>query len=250
LLAQDSAEAKQAPEGRLLVVDDDFDIRDSLSALLEREGFAVQVAADAAAARRLISLDPPDLVLLDVMMPGEDGMSLGRHIAELKSIPVIFLSARSGIEDRLAGFGVGADDYVCKPFSPRELLARIRVALRRSEPDSQVSAPVRETTFFTFDRWTLDVARRRLVRDDAVVFPLSASEFRLLKAFLDRPRFVLTRERLLELTRPDTGEVFDRSIDSQISRFRRKLERDPRSPTLLQTVRGDGYVFNAEVRRL
>jgi two-component system OmpR family response regulator len=235
---------------KLLVVDDDFDIRDSLAALLAREGYSVQVAADAAAARRLIMADPPHLVLVDVMMPGEEGISLGRDLVDLKAIPVIFLSARTSQADRMLGFEAGADDYVCKPFNPQELLARVRVALRRRETAGPVSAPVRETAYLIFDRWTLDVARRRLVRDDRVVLLLSASEFRLLKAFVERPLLVLSRERLLELTRPDGGDVFDRSIDSQISRFRRKLERDPRHPALIRTVRGDGYVFTPEVRQL
>ena len=234
----------------LLVVDDDFDIRDSLARYFSGEGYRVEVAGDAAAARRFIQSDPPEVIILDVMMPGEDGISLCRDVAALKSIPVIFISARTSDLDRIVGLEVGADDYVCKPFNPRELLARVRVALRRADPRCPVSPPDAETTFYSFDRWTLDASRRQLTREDDVVFPLSTSEFRLLMAFVERPQLVLSRERLLTLTRADGGDVFDRSIDSQISRFRRKLERDPREPELIQTVRGGGYVFKPEVRAL
>ncbi len=235
---------------RLLVVDDDFDIRDSLARYFTREGFRVDAAADAAAARRFIQADPPDLILLDIMMPGEDGLSLCRDVAELKAIPVIFLSARTSEADRIRGLEIGADDYVCKPFNPRELLARVRVALRRRGAADRIDAPTTETRSYSFDRWILDASRRRLTRDDNVIFPLSTSEYQLLMAFIQRPQLVLSRERLLELTRTDGAEVFDRSIDSQISRFRRKLERDPRSPQLITTVRGGGYVFTPEVRAL
>lgn len=235
---------------RLLVVDDDFDIRDSLARYFTREGFRVDAAADAAAARRFIQADPPDLILLDIMMPGEDGLSLCRDVAELKAIPVIFLSARTSEADRIRGLEIGADDYVCKPFNPRELLARVRVALRRRGAADRIEAPTTETRSYSFDRWILDASRRRLTRDDNVIFPLSTSEYQLLMAFIQRPQLVLSRERLLELTRTDGAEVFDRSIDSQISRFRRKLERDPRSPQLITTVRGGGYVFTPEVRAL
>ncbi len=247
---REAEETRHVDEHQLLIVDDDFDIRDSLAAYFRDNGFAVTVAEDAAAARRVIQDDPPDLVLLDVMMPGEDGISLCRHVAGLKAIPVIFLSARTADVERIVGLEVGADDYVCKPFNPRELLARVRIALRRVAAADSVSAPVRETRYFAFDRWTLDQSRRRLTRDDGVVFPLSTSEFRLLAAFVERPQLVLSRERLLELTRTDAEDVFDRSIDSQISRFRRKLEKDPREPELIKTVRGGGYVFSADVRRL
>ncbi|MEL6257801.1 MAG: response regulator [Pseudomonadota bacterium] len=234
----------------LLVVDDDFDIRDSLAVYFEKQGFTVSSAADAVAARRVLQDNPPDLVLLDIMMPGEDGVSLGRHIVKLKSIPVIFLSARTEDIHRIEGLEIGADDYVCKPANPRELLARANAVLRRNRDEESVSPPVAETRYFSFDRWTLDSGRRQLVRDDDVVFPLSASEHRLIQAFIERPQLVLTRERLLELTRSDTGDVFDRSIDSQISRFRRKLERDPKAPELIKTVYGGGYVFTPEVKRL
>ncbi len=248
--ARSQEDETRVRQRRLLIVDDDFDIRDSLASYFQDNGFAVSVAEDALAARRVIQSDPPDLVLLDVMMPGEDGISLCQHVAGLKSLPVIFLSARTTDVDRIVGLEVGADDYVCKPFHPRELLARVRVALRRVEAAETVCAPAQETRYFAFDRWTLDQSRRRLTREDGVVFPLSASEHRLLLAFVERPHLVLSRERLLELTRVDADDVFDRSIDSQISRFRRKLERNPKEPALIKTIRGDGYVFAAEVRRL
>lgn len=234
---------------RLLIVDDNAELRADLRRYLEDQGFHVTEAASADGARRALHVEEPDLILLDVMMPGEDGISLCRSIARSKHVPVIFLSARTDDIDRIVGLEIGADDYVCKPFQPRELVARIRAVLRRSLR-AELVASEEETRFFEFDRWTLDVARRRLKRDDGMIVVLSTSEFELLMIFLKRPSQVLSRERILELSRTDGSDVFDRSVDSQISRFRRKVEVDPKNPVLVKTVWGGGYMFGAEVKRL
>ena len=164
-------------------------------------------------------------------------------------LPVIFLSARTDEIDRIVGLEVGADDYICKPFHPRELLARIRSVLRRAE--RILSDPdLEKTRYMEFEGWAFDVARRALKRDDGLIVSLSSSEFELLKIFLARPQIVLSRERILELLHSGGTEVFDRSVDSQISRFRRKIERDPKNPEIIKTVWGGGYMFAAEVKRL
>ena len=184
------------------------------------------------------------------MMPGEDGLSLCRSIAELKTIPIILVSARSEEIDRIVGLEIGADDYLAKPYHPRELLARVRAVLRRLELSTQVNAGQDAQQYFEFDRWVLDVPKRRLRRSDGVIVPLSATEFSLLMVFMKNPRVVLTRERILDLTRISDSDVFDRSVDSQISRFRRKLELDAREPALIKTVWGGGYMLDTDVRRL
>ncbi len=234
----------------LLIVDDDWNIRDSLNVFFKEHGFDVQLAENAAAARRLLHDRPPDLTLLDIMMPGEDGISLCRSIAELKSIPVILLSARSEDIDRIVGLEVGADDYVAKPFHPRELLARVRAVLRRSENAPLVQVRDGSDKSFAFDRWVFEVSRRRLKREDGVIVPLSAGEAELLMVFITHPNTVLSRDRILDLTRLTGEDVYDRSVDSQISRFRKKIELDPKSPELVKTIWGGGYILAAKVKRL
>ncbi len=233
----------------ILVVDDDRDIREDLRAYLTEHGYRVSVGESAAAARRIIHANAPDLVLLDVMMPGEDGISLCRSITQLLNIPIVFLSARADDVDRIVGLEVGADDYVAKPFNPRELLARIRSVMRRAR-GGDGSRSAEKSRFFEFDRWTLDVAKRNLTRDDGVVVSLSSGEYQLLTIFLARPQIVLSRERIVELSHAEGADVFDRSVDSQVSRFRKKIERDSKKPEIIQTVWGGGYVFAAEVKRL
>jgi len=242
----------EAPSGRprLLVVDDDWNIRDSLKRFFASQDFEVDTAENALAARRKLHEKAPDLVILDIMMPGEDGLSLCRSIAELKTIPIILVSARSEEIDRIIGLEIGADDYLTKPFHPRELLARVRAVLRRLELSTQVNAGEESQQFFEFDRWVLEVPKRRLRRDDGVIVPLSATEFSLLMVFMKNPRVVLSRERILDLTRISDSDVFDRSVDSQISRFRRKLERDPKDPAIIKTVWGGGYMLDTDVRRI
>jgi two-component system OmpR family response regulator len=183
------------------------------------------------------------------MMPGEDGLSLCRHIRQSSDIPVILLSARSEDLDRIVGLEIGADDYVAKPFHPRELLARIDAVLRRTYAlPPNVAAPSGEA--LGFDRWLLRLAERILVDDKGAIVELSSAEYRLLVAFLMRPKIVLTRDQLLDLAFEHGDEVFDRAVDTQVSRLRRKVEVDPRTPKLIKTVWGGGYVFTAPVTRL
>ena len=232
----------------LLIVDDDWGIRDGLQRFFAEHGLTADLAQDAEAARRALRANRPDLVLLDVMMPGEDGFSLCRYLQQ-SQVPVILLTARTEDEARLEGFSTGADDYVCKPFNPLELLARVRAVLRRTRSDVPSADQGQEVTEFRFDRWTLQSSRRHLIREDGVVVPLSASEFQLLIALVRHPKQLLSRDRILDLIGADSGAVFDRSVDSQISRLRRKLEVDPKSPRLITTVWGGGYLFDSDVQK-
>ena len=234
---------------KLLLVDDEPDLREPLASYLERQGFAVKQAASAAQARAMIAEDVPELVLLDIMMPGEDGLSLCRHLTEAKAIPTIFLTARGEATDRIVGLEIGADDYVVKPFEPRELVARIRSVLRRS---SRAALVVNENVEedFLFEGWRLDPLKRRLIAADGAVVAISSVEFRLLLAFLEHPRQVLDRDRLLDMVQGREAHLFDRAVDNQVSRLRRKIEVDSRNPQLIQTVWGGGYMLAADVRRV
>ena len=224
----------------LLIVDDDASIRDALSDYLTRQGFRVRTAADAAAMDRALAAAPTDLVLLDLMMPGEDGLSACRRLAD--GPPVLILSALGETTDRIVGLEVGADDYLAKPFEPRELLARIRALLRRRERDGG------EARSLQFAGWRFDVSARRLKAPKGDFLPLSSGESALLLAFAERPGRLLSRDQLLELARRSATEVFDRSIDLAVSRLRRKLAvYDP--AVLIETVRGEGYRFLPGVRR-
>jgi two-component system OmpR family response regulator len=231
----------------ILVVDDHRDIRDLLARYLAKQGYRASVAESAAAARKALKAAKIDLVVLDIMMPGEDGLSLTRSLRENQDIPVILLTAMGEETDRIVGLEVGADDYLAKPFNPRELLARIKAVLRRAQtlPRSREAGKGR----MAFDRWILDPGRRELVGENGVAVPLSSGEFRLLTALLERPGMVLTRDQLLDLTRGRSAQPFDRSIDNQISRLRKKIERDPRRPELIKTAWGDGYSFAGTVER-
>ncbi|HWK40518.1 MAG TPA: response regulator [Croceibacterium sp.] len=233
---------------RLLLVDDEPSLREPLADYLTRQGFAVRQAEDAAKARAALSEDMPDLVLLDIMMPGEDGLSLCRHLSESRNLPVIFLTARGEATDRIVGLEIGADDYVVKPFEPRELVARIRSVLRRAS--KAVADTSEEDAVYEFEGWQLDPLKRRLVDPDGTVVPISSAEFRLLIAFLTHARQVLDRDRLLDMVQGREAHLFDRAVDNQVSRLRRKIEKDSRDPKLIQTVWGGGYRFAAEVRRL
>ncbi len=237
----------------LLVVDDDPEIRTLLERFLERHGYRVDVAADGAAMEAALAAGAFDLVVLDVMLPGEDGLSLCRRLRSETTLPVIMLTALADEADRVVGLEVGADDYVVKPFSPRELLARIRAVLRRSaQPASELAAlpnaePARE--LWCFAGWRLDPAARELRDAAGVLVALTAGEFALLKAFVERPQRVLSRDLLLDLTRGREAAPFDRSVDVQLGRLRRKIEADPKAPELIKTVRGDGYLLTAAVHR-
>ena len=226
----------------LLLVDDEASLREPLAEYLLRQGFDVAQAESAAAARSLLRETTPDLVLLDIMMPGEDGLSLCRHLIEARELPVILLTARGEATDRIIGLEIGADDYVTKPFEPRELVARIRSVLRRAGRAS--SSPDDDATY-EFDGWQLDPLKHRLTDPEGVLVSISTAEFRLLRAFLDHPRQVLDRDRLLDMVQGREAHLFDRAVDNQISRLRRKIDK-PFETELIQTVRGSGYRIDVE----
>lgn len=231
---------------KLLLVDDEAALREPLADYLTRQGFVVTQAASAAEARSYLREDTPDLALLDIMMPGEDGLSLCRHLTESRAVPTIFLTARGEATDRIVGLEIGADDYVVKPFEPRELVARIRSVLRRA---TRGPADRQENEDFLFDAWRLDPLKRRLIDPEGAIVPISSAEFRLLLAFLEHPRQVLDRDRLLDMVQGREAHLFDRAVDNQVSRLRRKIEVDSRNPQLIQTVWGGGYMLAADVRR-
>lgn len=234
----------------LLLVDDEAAIREPLGQYLQRAGFRVSEAANAADARKLLAGGAIELVVLDVMMPGEDGLSLCRSIRENGDLAVILLTARTEETDRIVGLEMGADDYVLKPFSPRELVARIKTILRRSAGASSSPREVQTASaLYRFNGWTLRADDWTLTGADGVGIPLSTADFRLLHAFVTHPRQVLSRDQLLDLTQGREAHAFDRSIDNQISRLRRKLEDDARAPALIKTVWGGGYMFAADVVR-
>lgn len=236
---------RQTP--RVLIVDDEADIRDPLADYLSRNDWQAVTAPDAATARAKVLKDHFDLVILDIMMPGEDGLSLCRHLRATTDLPVILLTARSDEIDRVVGLEIGADDYVVKPFAPRELLARMRAVLRRALPRPG-PADHQPKRAYHFDRWVLRVDQRELTAEDGAAVPLSAAEFRLLLAFVQRPKMVLSRDQLLDLADARDAEAFDRSIDNRIVRLRRKLEQDAKDPKLIKTVWGGGYTLACDVR--
>ncbi len=235
---------------QLLLIDDEASIREPLADYLVTQGFAVVACADAAIAREAIAAARPDLVICDIMMPGEDGLSLTRFLREGMKLPVILLTARAEETERIIGLEIGADDYVIKPFSPRELVARIRAVLRRVH---EAASPVRPAggggDIYAFGDWQLVDAERALHRGERVI-DLSVGEHQLLLALVRHPRQVMSRDRLLDMVRGRDADIFDRSIDNLISRLRRKLEDDSREPVWIRTVWGGGYSFAGDVRRL
>jgi two-component system OmpR family response regulator len=233
----------------LLLVEDERSIREPLAAYLAKNGFRVSQAGDADAARAILHGYAIDLAILDVMMPGEDGLSLTRHIRESGEIPVILLTAKTEETDRIVGLEMGADDYVTKPFSPRELIARIKVILRRAGK-SGVRQRAPDSDSYAFAGWVLKAGERVLVDADGVSVPLSTADYNLMLAFATHPRQVLSRDQLLDLTQGREANAFDRAIDNQISRLRRKIEPDAKAPTLIKTVWGGGYTLAADVTRL
>ena len=230
----------------ILVVDDDIEIRELLSDFLARNGFRVTAAPNGAAMMQTLGTVRIDLVILDIMMPGEDGLSLCRRLRANGSMPIIMLTAAGGETDRIVGLEVGADDYVPKPFSTRELLARVRAVLRRSAMPVPGS-PAGARRVFEFAGWRLDVTRRQLYSPAKALVDLRAAEFDLLLALVERPNHVLARDQLLDLARGRGATAFNRSIDVYISRLRHRIEVDPKEPDLIKTVRSGGYVFAAHV---
>jgi two-component system OmpR family response regulator len=248
--AEDAHDAQ--PDGahagaRIVVVDDDPGIRDVVYEFLGRHGFDVETAADAAGLTRAMAKGPVDLVVLDVMLPGEDGLAICRRLAAANGPAVIMLSAMGEETDRIVGLELGADDYLPKPCNPRELLARVRAVLRRrgevKPPESELGARCE------FAGWRLDLVRRELRTPDGVVVNLSGGEFSLLRALVERPQRVLTRDQLLDLARGPDSDAYDRAIDVQISRLRRKLDNGSGGAELIRTIRNEGYMFMAKVTR-
>jgi len=233
----------------ILVVDDHSEIRDLLKRFLEQHGLRVSCARDGKEMKRLLEEREFDLLVLDLMMPGEDGLTLCRELRAKSSLPIIMLTAMGEETDRIIGLEMGADDYLAKPFNPRELLARIKAVMRRTQAES-LPVPETLTRDLRFDRWLLDVNRRELVDEEGVGMSLSTAEFDLLRVFLERPQRVLSRDQLLDLARGREAVAFDRAIDTLVSRLRRKLERDPKNPELIKTIWGGGYLFAADVTQV
>ena len=233
---------------KLLVVDDDPEIRSLLAAYLEKNGYRVVTVKDGRGMREVLATQRVDLIVLDLMLPGEDGLDLCRELRAGSRVPVIMLTARGDEMDRILGLEMGADDYLPKPFNPRELLARIKVVLKRTlAPSLSPEAPERTVT--RFNDWQLDPVSRHLVSPEKSVVPLSGAEYRLLSVMLGHANRVLTRDQLLDLTQGRDADPFDRSIDVLVSRLRRRLREDPRAPGIIKTVRGEGYVLSARVTR-
>lgn len=238
------------PEAHILIVEDDGEMRNLVARLLREAAFRVSAARDGREMWEILEnpAGQPDLVLLDVMLPGASGLDLLRRLRERSRVPVLMLTARGEEMDRVLGLELGADDYVAKPFAPRELVARVRALLRRAAPaDAQ---PDPRSRRLAFAGWVLDTARRELTSPEGVAVDLSGAEYDLLMAFLEHPQRVLSREQLLEVAKRRVGaDPFDRTVDVQVSRLRRKIEPEEDSPPLIKTVRGAGYVLVADVTR-
>ena len=226
---------------RILVVDDDPDLRDLLQGYLSANGFTVDTAADGIAMQEALQSAFPDAIVLDLMLPGEDGLSLTRKLRAMSKVPILMLSARGEELDRVIGLEVGADDYLAKPFGPRELLARLRALLRRGP--GAAPAVAAHATHPGFGPFQLDTLGHRLLRDGHEV-ALTSAEYALLAALAAHPNRVLSRDLLVDLLRGYERDPFDRSIDNRVTRLRRKIEADPSAPVYIRTVRGEGYLFN------
>lgn len=232
---------------RILIVDDDIEIRSLLAEYLDGQGYETVTAQNGEAMWQVLRTSRADLIVLDINMPGDDGLTLCRNLRTQSSTPVIMLTARGEPVDRILGLEMGADDYLAKPFEPRELLARIRSVMRRSKGNnaSPAHAPAKQKLHFA--GWTLDANAGHLISQDGVVVMLSFAELRLLKVFLDHPNRILNRDQLLSFTQGREADAFDRSIDVQVSRLRQKLNDDARSPQIIKTVRSGGYILVAPV---
>jgi two-component system OmpR family response regulator len=231
----------------IVIVDDDRDIRTLLTQFLEKHGFRVTAVGDGRSLRRVMATQRIDLVVLDVMLPGgEDGLSLCRQLSASGQVPIVMLTGKSDEVDRIIGLEIGADDYLAKPFNPRELLARVRNVLRRWDFAPR-RADVRDVSRYRFGDWTLEVAARELIGAEGTRQTLTGAEFRLLLAFLSHPNRVLSRHQLIELTSTRRTELFDRSIDVRVSRLRQLLGDNVGAPRIIKTVYGDGYVLGTTV---
>ncbi len=230
----------------LLIVDDDKELCTLLSKFLGRHGYRVSIAHNGNEMAQILETSRVSLVILDLMLPGEDGLVLCRRLRATSTLPVIMLTAMADEVDRIIGLEMGADDYIAKVANPRELLARVRAVLRRAGP-AETGEAADQRRILEFAGWRLDVTHRQLYSAKNALVPLRAGEFELLLAFVERPRRVLSRDQLLDLSRGRSANAFDRSIDVQVSRLRRKIEPDPKEPTLIKTVRSGGYILAANV---
>jgi two-component system, OmpR family, response regulator len=235
-----------AAQDHVLIVDDDAETRSLLQTYLQKQGYRVTSAADGRGLRKALETARPDLIVLDLMLPGEDGLELCRDLRTRSNLPVIMLTARGEETDRIVGLEMGADDYIAKPANPRELLARIKSVLRRARSLPENLEPEAAKSF-RFAGWTLDASTRNLTAPDGVVVPLSGTEFKLLRVFLAHPDRVLSRDQLIDLMISRDAGPFDRAIDVQVSRLRQRLREDAREPQIIKTVRGEGYVLAAKV---
>lgn len=231
-------------EPHILIVDDNREIRELVSRFLVKEGYRTSLASDGREMRKILKDGNIGLIILDLMLPGEDGLSLCRELRVESNIPIIMLTAKGEEVDRIVGLEMGADDYVAKPFSPRELVARMKAVLRRTQA---ITKEENVATFYHFAGWTLNTTKRELLSSDDVEVPLSTGEYNLLTVLLERPKHVLNRNQLLDMTRGRSYDAFDRSIDTQVSRLRRKIEVDPKNPEFIKTVWGGGYIFTPDV---
>jgi two-component system phosphate regulon response regulator OmpR len=230
----------------IAVVDDDPDVRETVAEYLRRSGFAVSEADGGAMLRDIMASRPVDLAILDINMPGEDGLTLAREIRALGRAGIIMLTARDDEIDKVVGLEVGADDYVTKPYSSRELLARVKAVLRRAQTDE--AGPATLGIEVQMGKCRLNLETRRLYAADGTEVPMTAMEYDLLRTFAENPGRVLSRERLLDLAHDKDMEAFDRSIDTRIARIRRKIEQDPAKPACLKTVRGAGFLYDPDCR--
>lgn len=232
----------------ILVVDDHREIRELVARFLGEHGMRVTTVPDGRAMRRVLDDHRIDLVVLDLMLPGEDGLALCRDLRARSSLPVVMLTAMGEEMDRIVGLEMGADDYIAKPFNPRELMARVKAVLRRVQALPESEAPPDQTEL-SFDRWIFNTAKRHLRTPDGVVVPLSTGEFNLLMTFIRHPGHVLNRDQLIDLMHGREATPFDRSIDTQVSRLRKKMELDPKNPEIIKTVWGGGYVFTPSIHQ-
>lgn len=244
----DSGTPSLPPDGHILLCDDDPELRRLLAALLRDNGYRVTPLGDGRDVAKALENANVNLVILDVMLPGKSGLDICRELRVASTVPILMLTAKGSETDRVVGLEIGADDYVAKPFSPNELLARVKALIRRSRMPGELRQQT-EGRNFLFDGWRLDTLRRELRNPQGVIIDLSSGEYDLLLAFLEAPNRILERDYLIEVTRKKTGGGFDRSIDVQLSRLRRKLDIGDSPEALIKTVRGAGYMLVCEVQR-
>lgn len=239
-----------AGEPHILIVDDEPGIRTALVRYLSGEGFKATPCVDGVALRHALEGEPVDLILMDLMLPGEDGLALARFVRSRSAVPIIMLTGKGDVIDRVVGLEAGADDYIAKPFHLREVLARIRTVLRRGQGATEPAAPAPASQEeFCFDGWRLDLSNRQVTGDGGTALTLTTGEFDLLAVFVQHPNRVLSRDQLMTMLKGREWSAFDRAIDTQVRRLRKRLGDSGKEPALIKTVRGTGYLFAAKVRR-